>query len=90
MKLGAHKGLVHAWLRLAQKRNKSCTEKDIEEENERWLNPKKSESKNYFVRRSNEKKVNVQKEVVVSNGEESGDGLDATTIRRCRESKWML
>ena len=30
--LGTHKGLVHTWLKLSQKGNKSCTEKYIEEE----------------------------------------------------------
>ena len=34
-KLGAHEGLVCAWLRLSQKVNKSCTEKYIEENSER-------------------------------------------------------
>ena len=70
--------------------DKSCIEKDIEDESETWLNQKKSESKNSAIRRANEKKVNVQKEVVVINGEESEDSIDATTISRYRESKWLL
>ena len=90
MKLGSHKGLACAWLRLAQKGNQSCTEKDIAEESEKLINQKRSESKTSAIRRADEKKVNVQKEVVVSNGEESDDYLDVTTIRRYRESKWLL
>ena len=89
MNLCNHKGLVCTWLRFCQKANKSFTEKDIEEESERWLNQKRSDSKTLAVRRANEKKVNVQKEVVARNGEESEDGLDATTIRSYRESKWF-
>ena len=88
MKLDDQKGLVLAWLRLARKGNRSCTEKDIEEESERLLKCKKNGSETSVTCRATEK-IKEQKEGVVSDGEDSDDGLDANTIRRCRESKCL-
>ena len=80
---------MFAWLRLARKGNKSCTEKHIKVESEQWLNYKKYGSETSATRRVTEK-TKEQKEGVVSNGEESDDGLDANAIRRYRESKWLV
>ena len=89
MKLGGQKELVFAWLQLAWKGNIPCTEKDIEEESERWLKHKKKRSETSATRRATEK-TKEQKEGVAINAEESDDGLDANDIRHCRESKWLL
>ena len=89
MKLGDQKGLVFAWLRLSRKGNKSCTEKDIEEESEWWLNYKKNGSETSTTRRATEN-TKEQKEGAESNGGESDDGLDENATHRCSESKWLL
>ena len=89
MKLGDQKGLVLAWLRFSWKGNTLCTEKDVEEESERWLKRKKNGSETSAIRRATEK-IKEQKEDVANDGEYSDDGLDASTVRRYRESKWLL